>query len=100
MAFEEFTEEVGKSASHVMLIQEVADMLRMSPCSIRRLVKEKKIPYLRIGRSVRFPREQIDAWLRNGTSEVSCVEINPVVPKPREEKPVEKKKRGRKVKES
>lgn len=99
MPFEDIVEEKS-TGSHVLLTQEVADMLQMSPCSIRRLVKEKKIPYLRIGRSLRFPREQIEAWLRNGTSEVHCVEINPVERLPKVEKPVEKKRRGRKAKKS
>ena len=36
--------------------------------TLRQLVKEQRIPHFRVGKSVRFIREQIDAWARDGGS--------------------------------
>ena len=58
---------LGKAASPVYLTpDEVASLLRLSPKSIYRLVKEDaSMPALRIGGSLRFHRERLDRWLRD-----------------------------------
>jgi excisionase family DNA binding protein len=36
---------------------------------VRGLIAEGKIPYFRIGRSVRIPLDELETWLRNGGTE-------------------------------
>jgi excisionase family DNA binding protein len=45
-------------------VAEVAAYLRDSPRHIRRLVAERRIPCVKVGRYVRFDPDEIDAWLR------------------------------------
>ena len=41
--------------------RETAKMLRVSERTMRKLVRENKIPFVRIGRAVRFNRAAIEA---------------------------------------
>lgn len=43
--------------------KQLAEHLGMSPRYIGRLVKESRIPYLRLGRSLRFHPDEIQVWL-------------------------------------
>ena len=43
--------------------EEVADYIGATPGTIRVWCSQKRIPYLKIGRSVRFKHEDIDRWL-------------------------------------
>lgn len=46
--------------------EEVAALLRLSVKSVYRLAKtEPTLPVLRIGGSIRFPRERLERWLRD-----------------------------------
>lgn len=45
--------------------KQLAEHLGMSPRYIGQLVRESKLPYVRIGRSLRFRRDEIDAWLES-----------------------------------
>jgi len=47
-----------------MTTPEVSQLLRVSPRTIKRLMKKKQIPYLKIGGSVRFDRNRIEEFLR------------------------------------
>jgi excisionase family DNA binding protein len=49
-----------------MTVHEVADYLRMSKAKVYRLVKERAIPVVRIGRSWRFRKDLLDDWLSDG----------------------------------
>jgi excisionase family DNA binding protein len=44
-------------------IDEVADRLGVSTRYVRRLVAERRIAYLKIGRLLRFDVDVVDAWL-------------------------------------
>lgn len=44
-------------------IEDVADLLRLSPYTIRRWLKEGKIPGYKLNREYRFSREEIEDWL-------------------------------------
>lgn len=50
-------------AKPIMNIEEVAKYLDVSPVSIYRYVKQKKIPASRVGKFWRFRKDKIDAWL-------------------------------------
>lgn len=43
--------------------KQLAEHLGMSPRYIGQLVKESRIPFTRLGRSLRFQPDEINAWL-------------------------------------
>ena len=45
---------------------EVAKMLSVSLRSVRRLIKDKKLPIVNVGRSVRIRPEALEAFLEGG----------------------------------
>lgn len=45
-------------------VEEVADVLGVNVRHVRRLVFERRIPYLKWGRLVRFDPRELDRWLR------------------------------------
>jgi len=47
----------------IMNKNEIADYLKMSIPSIDRYMKTEGLPYKKIGKSVRYVREEIDAWI-------------------------------------
>ena len=48
----------------------VAQVLGVTPRHIQRLVAERRIPYLKIGRFVRFDRAELSVWLDQQRREV------------------------------
>lgn len=44
-------------------VQQTATALSLSAPHIRRLVAEKRIPFVRVGRLIRFRPEEIRTWL-------------------------------------
>lgn len=44
-------------------VEEVADRLHVSTRHVRRLVFERRIPFLKIGSLLRFDPEEVDDWL-------------------------------------
>jgi excisionase family DNA binding protein len=46
-----------------MNIDETARFLNTSPRFMRRLVQERRVPYLKVGRFIRFDPDEIDTWL-------------------------------------
>ena len=44
-------------------IVEVADYLKCSPTTIRRLAKKQRIPFFRIGKKYNFNKKIIDNWI-------------------------------------
>jgi len=47
----------------LMTVVEIAEWLRRNPATIRKWVCYKRIPYLKVGRSVCFDRADIVQWL-------------------------------------
>jgi len=52
------------SEKKLMTSQEVADMFQVSKRTVERLTKKGAIRCIKIGRGVRFDRDDIDKWLR------------------------------------
>ena len=50
--------------SQIMNTDELAKYLKLNPDTIRRQAEKQIIPGVRIGRVWRFPKEMIDAWIR------------------------------------
>jgi excisionase family DNA binding protein len=42
---------------------EVAEILKTTPRHVRRLVEERRIPFLKVGRFVRFDPTELELWL-------------------------------------
>jgi excisionase family DNA binding protein len=54
--------DVGSLPS-LLTIDEVAEILRLSKTSVYRLVERRELPFCRVGRSLRFTRTDLDAYL-------------------------------------
>lgn len=52
----------------ILTIKEVAAYLKVTERTIYRLAAEKKIPAFKVGGTWRFPRSEIDQWIRQQTS--------------------------------
>jgi excisionase family DNA binding protein len=50
-------------AKRTLSTREAAERLHLSRAHVYRLIKEKRIPYIRVGRQVFFDSTKIDAWL-------------------------------------
>lgn len=56
------------SMSHLqplLTYQEAADILAVKPQTLRQWVSAKRIPYVKIGASVRFTTDQIEDFIRD-----------------------------------
>jgi len=51
------------STERLMNTQEVAQYLRVPRATVYRLVKEHKLPVIRIGKHLRFRKKTLDEWL-------------------------------------
>lgn len=49
-----------------LLVEEVAAMLRVHPREIYKMVSRRRIPFLKIGRRLRFDAAEITAWTKAG----------------------------------
>jgi excisionase family DNA binding protein len=47
----------------LMTVDEVAEYLQLHPLTVRRLAREKKIPFFKLGRQWRAKRELLDQWI-------------------------------------
>ncbi len=48
---------------NLLSIDEVAEALQVSPETVRHWILKKKIPYFKIGRNVRFRRQELLNWM-------------------------------------
>jgi len=55
--------DLSSSREPLMTIDQVAERLGVTVRHIRRLVDERRIPYLKWGKLLRFDPAEIDAWL-------------------------------------
>jgi excisionase family DNA binding protein len=51
----------------IWTVHEVAQYLRMSEAKVYRLAKEQQLPAVRIGKTWRFRKDLLDAWLSQCT---------------------------------
>jgi excisionase family DNA binding protein len=57
-----------KDSPIIWTVHDVATYLRMSEAKVYRLVKQQQLPVIRIGKSWRFRKDLLDAWLCRGTA--------------------------------
>ena len=48
-----------------MNVKEVKEYLSVSESTIRKLVRENKIPYFRVASKILFEQEKIDQWIES-----------------------------------
>ena len=51
-------------SSGLLTISEVAELLKLSASTVRRLQRQRKIPFVKVGRSIRFIESDLTAYLR------------------------------------
>ncbi len=54
----------------LMTSDEVAKLLKTTPRFVRRLVQERRIEHVKVGRCVRFTRQAVEDYMRRNTFEV------------------------------
>lgn len=59
--------QMKKDEFTVLTVHEVAEYLRVSDAKVYRLVKERRLPVLRIGRAWRFRKDLLDQWISHCT---------------------------------
>lgn len=57
-------------------IQELSNYLKVSVSEIRKLVRERKIPFFRIGNRLRFDLNKINSWLEKMEKENMKICLN------------------------
>jgi len=53
------------NSEHYLTYQEVARYVQLSVITIKRYVQNVEIPHLKINKSVRFSKSDIDTWLNS-----------------------------------
>lgn len=51
--------------AELLTIPEVAELLKVSVSMVRRLQQRRQLPFIKVGRSVRFVSSDIDAYLES-----------------------------------
>lgn len=46
-------------------IRELSNYLKISPSEIRKLVRQNKIPYFRVGNRIKFEKQSINGWIES-----------------------------------
>lgn len=54
----------SSSSGELLTVEQAADYLNITDHFVRRLIRERRIPFLKVGRLVRFRRADIEAYLR------------------------------------
>ena len=53
----------GAEIEGLLTVRDVAEFLHVHPATVRRLITRGEIPFLRIGRSVRLSRSDLELWM-------------------------------------
>ena len=57
-------------ATNLMDVQQAADYLGLSVGTIYQWRSQHKIPYIKVGRKLKFKKDQLDQWLADRTVQV------------------------------
>jgi excisionase family DNA binding protein len=60
---------VDLPSENLLTIKEAAEYLRVSESWLYRQAAGRSVPHYRLGRSVRFSRQELDAWLRRSQTQ-------------------------------
>jgi len=53
--------------SRLVAIHQVAQYLSLSPETLYKMVSQRRIPYVKVGRLLRFDLAKVDQWLKQNT---------------------------------
>jgi excisionase family DNA binding protein len=53
-----------EAESELLTAVELARWLRITPRTVYRFVRNAQLPYVRVGRGLRFKRADVEAWIR------------------------------------
>lgn len=56
-------EELLKAYPAVLSISEVAEILNITPATVRRHIKNNDLPHIKVGRLVRIPKDSLISYL-------------------------------------
>lgn len=62
-------EELLSKYPAVLDVNTVAKILSVTPATVRRLTREDKLPYIKVGRLTRIPKNRLIAYLENAPEE-------------------------------
>jgi excisionase family DNA binding protein len=51
----------------LLKIKDVAEVLGINPHSVYRLIYQREIPFVKLGRNIRFKESQISSWINKGS---------------------------------
>ncbi len=57
-----------------LTIEELCDILQVKKHYIYALTSQKKIPFLKLGRFIRFERDKIEQWIKDKAQEPEDIE--------------------------
>ena len=63
-------EKEAKGGTHLMDVQQTANYLGLSVGTIYQWRSQHKIPYIKVGRKLKFKKDQLDQWLADRTVQV------------------------------
>jgi excisionase family DNA binding protein len=58
---------VNLTRDRLLTVDQAADRLNTGPRFVRRLIAERRITYVHVGRHVRIPESALDAYVQAGT---------------------------------
>ena len=61
------TSSIPKQSKRLLTIQEMAELTGLSIATLYKMVNQRRIPYTKVGRLLRFDRRLIDDWLQANT---------------------------------
>jgi excisionase family DNA binding protein len=65
----------GRAMNHpmpaVLTVKEVADYLRISPSTVYRMLRARKLPVFKIGTDWRFNKDAIDKWMQDAAVKIN-----------------------------
>lgn len=56
-------DELLKKYPAVLTVTEVAEILNVTPATVRRHIKKNDLPHIRVGRLVRIPKDSLISYL-------------------------------------
>jgi len=70
-----------------MTVMEVCELLRICKGTLYRMIKQRRIPYFRVGSDLRFNRDEMNRWRKLGEERTDRVESGRRGKRPAESKP-------------
>lgn len=66
-------DELLKKYQAVLSISDVAEILNITPATVRRHIKSNDLPHIKVGRLVRIPKDSLIGYLHGDPSQITLV---------------------------